>query len=87
MAEKWQRMTEKTGGTLFGKTFICFGKDGDIGDEFMTNIILQQNNLLRSTKQHIVQNLNDIDCPIDIVTGSAEEMDATTVTLQDIFYQ
>jgi hypothetical protein len=26
MAEKWQRMTAKTGGILFGKTFIHFGK-------------------------------------------------------------
>jgi hypothetical protein len=24
MAEKWQRLTVKTGGTLFGKTFISF---------------------------------------------------------------
>jgi hypothetical protein len=42
---------------------------------------------LHSTKQCIVQNLNDIACPIDIVTGSAEDMDAATVTLRDIFYQ
>jgi hypothetical protein len=87
MAEKWQRMTAKTGGTLFGKTFILFGKEGDIGDEIMTNIIQQQNNLLRSTKQHIVKNLNDIDCTIDIVTGSAEDTDAATFILRHIFYQ
>jgi hypothetical protein len=71
MAEKWQRMTAKTGGTLFGKTFIPFGKEGDLGYDVMTNIIQQPKNFLRSTKQYIVQNLNDIDCPIDIVTGSA----------------
>jgi hypothetical protein len=64
MAEKWQQMTAKYGGTLFGKTFILFGKEGDIGDEVVTNIIQKQNNFLRSTKQLIVQNLNDIDCPI-----------------------
>jgi hypothetical protein len=87
MAEKWQRMTSKTRGTLFGKTFIPFGKEGDIGDKVMTKIIQQHNNFLRSTKQRIVQDLNDIDCPIDIVTGSAEDMDAATVTLRDIFYQ
>jgi hypothetical protein len=28
MVEKWQIMTAKTGGTLFGKTFIPFGKEG-----------------------------------------------------------
>jgi hypothetical protein len=49
MAEKWQKMTAKTGGTLFGKTFIPFGKEGDIGDDVMTNIIQQQKNFLRST--------------------------------------
>jgi hypothetical protein len=47
MAEKWQKLTAKNGGTLFGKTFIHFGKEGDIGDEVMTNVIKQQNNFLR----------------------------------------
>jgi hypothetical protein len=87
MAEKWQKLTAKNGGTLFGKTFIPFGKEGDIGDEVMTNIIQQQNKFLRSTKQRIVQNLNDIDCPIDIISGSGEEIDAATISLRDVFYQ
>jgi hypothetical protein len=39
MAEKWQRLTVKTGGTLFSKTFISFGKEVDIEEEFMTTII------------------------------------------------
>jgi hypothetical protein len=87
MAEKWQKLTAKNGGTLFGKTFIPFGKEGDIGDEVMTNIIQQQNIFLRSTKQRIVQNLNDIDCSIDIVSGSGEELYAITILLRDAFYQ
>jgi hypothetical protein len=87
MAEKWQSMKAKTGGTLFGENFIPFSKDGGIGDEVMTNIIQHQNSFLSSTKQHIVQDLNDIDFPIEIVTGSAEDIDAATVTLRDIFYQ
>jgi hypothetical protein len=74
-------MKVKNGGTLFGKIFIPFGKEGEIGDEGLMNIIQQQNHFLHSTKQCIVQNLNDIDCPIGIVTGSAEDMDAATVTL------
>jgi hypothetical protein len=77
-------MIVKNRGTLFGKTFIPFGKEGGIWDEFMTTITQQQNHFLRSTKQCIVQNLNDIDYPIDIVTGSAEDMDADTGTLQDM---
>jgi hypothetical protein len=64
-------MTPKTGGTLFWKTFIPFGKEGYIGDEFVTNIIQQKNKVVRSTKKSIVHNLNYIECPIDIVTGSA----------------
>jgi hypothetical protein len=87
MAEKWQKLTAKNGGTLFGKTFIPFGKEGDIGDEVMTSIIQQQNKFLRSTKQRIVQNLNDTDCPIDTVSGSGEELDAATISLHDVFYQ
>jgi hypothetical protein len=87
MAEKWQEMTAKKRGTLFGNTFIPFGKEGDICDEVMTNIIQQQNNFLRSTKQRIVQNLNDIDCPIDIISGSGEEIDAAAILLHDVFYQ
>jgi hypothetical protein len=77
----------KNGGTLFGKTFIPFGKEGGIGDEVMTNIIQQKNVSLRSTKKCIVQNLNDIDCPINIVSGSGEELDAATISLRDVFYQ
>jgi hypothetical protein len=87
MAEKWQKLTAKNGETLFGKTFIPFGKEGDIGDEVMTTIIQQQNNFLRSTKQRIVKQLNDIDCPIDIVSGGGEELDAATKSLRDVFYQ
>jgi hypothetical protein len=49
MAEKWQKLTARNGGTLCGKTSIPFGKEGDIGDEVMTNIIQQQKNFLRST--------------------------------------
>jgi hypothetical protein len=88
MAENWQKLTAKTGGTLFGKTSIPFGKEGGIGDEVvMNNIIQQQNNFVRSTKQRIVQNLNDIDYPIDIISGSGEEIDAATISLRDVFYQ
>jgi hypothetical protein len=53
----------------------------------MTNIIHQQNNFLRSTKQYIVQNLNDTDSPIEIISGSGEEIVAATISLRDVFYQ
>jgi hypothetical protein len=53
----------------------------------MTTIIQQHYNFLRLNTQRIVQKLNDIDCHIDIVTGSAEDMDAATITIREIFYQ
>jgi hypothetical protein len=31
--------------------------------------------------------LNDIHCPINIVSGSGEELDAATISLRDVFYQ
>jgi hypothetical protein len=87
MAEKWQKLTAKNGETLFRKTLMPFGKEGDIGDEVMTNIIQQENNFPRSTKKRIVQNLNDIDFPINIVSGSGEELDADDISLCDVLYQ
>jgi hypothetical protein len=53
----------------------------------MKILIQQHNTFLRSTKQRIVQKLNVIDCPIDIATGTAYDMDAETATLREIFYQ
>jgi hypothetical protein len=72
---------------LFGRTFIPFGKEGDIGDDVLKTLIQQQNTFLRSTKHRIAQNLNDIDCLIYIGTCSADDMDTATVTLREIFYQ
>jgi hypothetical protein len=43
MVKKWQQLDSKTSGSLFGKKFILFGKEGDLGDEIMTAIISKQN--------------------------------------------
>jgi hypothetical protein len=75
----------KTDATLLCQTFIPFGKEGDIGYNVMTTIIQQQNTLLWAIKQRIVPNLNDIDCLIDIATGSEEDMDASTIVFREIF--
>jgi hypothetical protein len=66
MADKWQRINAKNGGTLFGKTFIPFRKEGDMGDAIMTNVIQQQHKFLAETKQRIVHNLNNVDEIIEI---------------------
>jgi hypothetical protein len=42
MAEKLQKINTNNGGTLYGKTFIPRGKEGDMGDAIMTNVIQQQ---------------------------------------------
>jgi hypothetical protein len=86
MAEKWQRISAKNGGTLYGKTFIPFGKEGDMGDTIMTNVIQQQNKFLAETKQRIVHNLNDVDKIIEIALGEDVDMDPIGITLRDIFF-
>jgi hypothetical protein len=42
VAKKWQNLTVKTGGTLWGKTFIPFGHEGDIGNKVMMAVFQQQ---------------------------------------------
>jgi hypothetical protein len=86
MAEKWQKINAKNGGTLYGKTFIPFGNEGDMGDAIMTNVIQQQNKLLSETKQRIVHNLSNVDEIIEIALGEDIDMDPAGITLRDIFY-
>jgi hypothetical protein len=86
MAEKWQRINAKNGGTLYGKTFIPFRKEVDMGDAIMTNVIQQQNKFLAETKQRIVHNLNDVDEIIEIALGEDVYMDPAGIMLRDIFF-
>jgi hypothetical protein len=86
MAEKWQRIDAKDGGTLYGKKLIPFGKEGYMGDAIMTNVIQQQNKLLSETKQRIVHNINDVDKIIKIALGEDVDMDLAGITLRDIFF-
>jgi hypothetical protein len=83
MAEKWQGLTAKTGGTLWGKTFIPFGHEGDMGDAVMTALLQEQNKYLQEDTQHIVQNLSNIDeiIEIDMNEEEDEEMEDTGITL------
>jgi hypothetical protein len=86
MAEKWQRINAKNGGTVYGKTFIPFGKEGYMGDAIMTNVIQQHNKFLAETKQRIVHNLNDVDEIIEIALGEDVDMDPAGITLSYIFF-
>jgi hypothetical protein len=47
MAKKWQGLTAKTGSTLWGKTFIPLGCEGDMGDAVMTAVFQQQHKYLQ----------------------------------------
>jgi hypothetical protein len=46
MAEKWQNINARNGGTLYRKTFTPFRKEGDMGDVIMKNVIQEQNHFL-----------------------------------------
>jgi hypothetical protein len=89
MAEKWQGLTAKTGGTLWGKTFITFGREGGMGDAAMTAVFQEQNKYLQEATQHIVQNLAYTDeiIEIDMSDEEDEEMEGTGITLRHIFLQ
>jgi hypothetical protein len=89
MAEKWQGLTAKIGGTLWGKTFISFGREGGMVDAVMIAVFQQQNKYLQEATQRIVQNLADIDEIIEINTNDDEddEIDGTGITLRHIFLQ
>jgi hypothetical protein len=86
MAEKWQNINAKNKRTLYGKTFIPFGKEEDIGDAIMTNVIQQQNQFLPKTKQRIFHSLSDVDEIIEIDLGEDIAMHPAGITLRDIFY-
>jgi hypothetical protein len=89
MAEKWQGLTAKAGGTLWGKTFIPFGREGDMGGAVMTAVFQQQHKYLQEATQGIVQNLADIDeiIEIDMNDDEDDEMEGTWFTLRHILLQ
>jgi hypothetical protein len=62
--QKCGKRYQHTGEPLVGKYFVPFGKSGDMGDIITTQIIHWQNAMLKSTKQRVITNLNDIDAVI-----------------------
>jgi hypothetical protein len=66
MTSNWQIITPHTGGAFYGKHVIPFGKSGNMGDALIIKIIQQQNELLKVTKQCILQNVNDMDEVIEM---------------------
>jgi hypothetical protein len=88
MAEKWLQLDAKTGGYLFGKKLIPFGKEGDLGDDIMMAIISKQNRFHKKFKQRIIHNLNDIDDIVEISLAVDVDMDmeASGVTIREVLY-
>jgi hypothetical protein len=68
ITKMWQTVSPLRGGPLVGKHFVPFGKSGDMGDSITTQIIHRHNAMLKSTKQRILTNLNDIDAVIEMET-------------------
>jgi hypothetical protein len=64
----WQKVSTHRGAPLVGKHVVPFGKSGDMGDISTTQIIHRQNAMLKSTKQRVLTNLNDIDAVIEAET-------------------
>jgi hypothetical protein len=64
----WQKVSPLRGGPLLGKHLVPFGKSGDMGDSITTKIIHHQYAMLKSTKQRVLTNLNDIDAVIEMET-------------------
>jgi hypothetical protein len=68
IAKIWQKVSLLKGGPLVVKHFVPFGKSGDMVDSITTQIIHRQNAMLKSTKQQVLTNLNDIDAIIEMET-------------------
>jgi hypothetical protein len=64
----WLKVSLHKGGPLVGKHFVPFGKSEDMGDFITTQTIHLHNAMLKSTKQRVLTNLNDIDAIIEMET-------------------
>jgi hypothetical protein len=85
LAQRWSTLSIKNGGSLASKLFIPFGKESTLGDSEMTHIIEQKNLYLRTTKQRIVRNLNDIDDDINFETHDDVNMEGSGTTIREMF--
>jgi hypothetical protein len=77
LAQRWINLSTKNGGSLASKLCIPFVKESTLGDSEMTHIIEQQNLYLRTTKQRIVRNLNDINDEINFETQDDVNMEGS----------
>jgi hypothetical protein len=72
--------------SLVRKHFVSFGKSGDMGDDVTTKIIHRQNAMLKTTKQRVVTNINDIDMVIEMeISDTASFGGSGMFTLREAF--
>jgi hypothetical protein len=68
IAKMWQKVSPHMGAPLVGKHFVPFDTSRDTGDSITTQIIHRQNAMLKSTKQRVLTNLNDVNAVIEMET-------------------
>jgi hypothetical protein len=85
LAERWNNITIKGGGSLAHKFGIPFGKESTLGDAEMTHIIEQHNLYIQTTKERIVKNLNDIDKEINLKVNNDAGMYGAGATIREMF--
>jgi hypothetical protein len=87
IAKMWQKVSPHMGGLLVGKHFVPFGKSGDMGDSITTQIIHRHNAMLKSTKQRVLTNLNEIDAAIEMETPETANFGHSGMfTLREAFF-
>jgi hypothetical protein len=85
IAERWEKLMANSGGCLYSKSFIPFGKECGMDDSTMNYLIQEQNIFLNTTKQRIANNLNDIDeiMEVELKYRKNDGMDDTEMTLRE----
>jgi hypothetical protein len=87
IAEWWENLTNITGGSLYVKSFIPFRKECGLDDNTMHHLIEQQEVFLNTTKQWIVDNLNDIAelMDVELTHNKNDDTDGTEMTIREQF--
>jgi hypothetical protein len=83
IAERWEKLTAISGGCLYGKSCIPFGKECGLDASKMKYLIQKHNIFLNTPKQCIANNLNDIDeiMEVELKKNKNDGMDDTEMTL------
>jgi hypothetical protein len=87
IAECWEKLTAISGGCLYGKSFIPFGKECGLDDSKMNYLIQQHNIFVNTTKQCIANNLTKINeiMEVELKNSNNNGMDDTEMTLREQF--